>query len=77
MELKDFLASTRIALDIQAANKASLLRMLAARAGETLNVPADIIAVAIEKREELGSTGFGGGVAIPHARLNQIETYRN
>ena len=26
----------------------------------------------LAKREELGSTGMGGGVAIPHARFNQV-----
>jgi nitrogen PTS system EIIA component len=25
------------------------------------------------KREQLGSTGTGGGVAIPHARLHEVE----
>jgi PTS system nitrogen regulatory IIA component len=27
----------------------------------------------LSKREELGSTGVGNGVAIPHARFNQID----
>ena len=73
MEIKDFLAATRVALDIQAADKKSLLNLLAGRAATALNISADVIATALEKREELGSTGFGGGVAIPHARLGEIE----
>ena len=27
----------------------------------------------IEKRDELGSTGIGGGVSIPHARLREVK----
>ena len=72
MELKDIVASTRVALDVQAAGKTDLIQLLADRAAEALNMSAETIAAAVAKREELGSTGFGGGVAIPHARLSQI-----
>ena len=73
MEIKDFLISTRVALDIQSADKKSLLRMLATRAAAVLRVSADAVSAALEKREEIGSTGFGGGVSIPHARLREVE----
>jgi PTS system nitrogen regulatory IIA component len=33
----------------------------------------DIVAAAVE-RERLGSTGVGNGVALPHARLDGVET---
>ena len=38
----------------------------------TLGLPADEISDALFKREALGSTGTGGGVAIPHARLPAV-----
>jgi PTS system nitrogen regulatory IIA component len=31
------------------------------------------VANEIEKRDELGSTGIGAGVSIPHARFREIE----
>jgi PTS system nitrogen regulatory IIA component len=31
-----------------------------------------VIAQEIERREELGSTGIGGGVSMPHARFREI-----
>ena len=37
-----------------------------------LNVEDDIVFSALLKREELGSTGVGNGVAIPHVRLEQV-----
>ena len=36
-------------------------------------MPADAVANEIEKRDELGSTGIGGGVSIPHARLREVK----
>ena len=45
---------------------------LANRAGKVLGMPPDRILTELLKREDLGSTGLGGGVAIPHARLAQV-----
>ena len=51
-----------------------VLHDLAHRAAHTLNVRDDIVFNALLKREELGSTGVGNGVAIPHVRLEQVKT---
>lgn len=72
MKIKDFLSPSNVALDVQAADKASLLKELAARAASALNLPADAVAAEIERRDELGSTGLGGGISIPHARFRQL-----
>ena len=69
MEIKDFLAPSRRLVDVRASDKARLLQELARRAAAVLDLDADAVAGALLKREELGSTGTGGGVAIPHARL--------
>ena len=37
-----------------------------------LHLPVEEISAALLKREALGSTGTGGGVAIPHARVPGI-----
>jgi PTS system nitrogen regulatory IIA component len=42
---------------------------LARVAASALQLPAELIATELNKREELGSTGMGNGVAIPHARF--------
>jgi PTS system nitrogen regulatory IIA component len=73
MEIKDFLSAADVAINVRAGDKAALLRKLAARAASALNLPADAVAQAIEQRDELGSTGLGNGVAIPHARFREVE----
>jgi PTS system nitrogen regulatory IIA component len=72
MEIKDFLPPTSLALDMRVMNKKDLLRALAAKLAPTLNLSTDYVASTLERRDELGSTGFGGGVAIPHARLPEV-----
>ena len=73
MNIKDFLSPESVVADLHASDKASLLRELARRAAGGLGIAADTIASALLKREELGSTGTGGGVAIPHARMLEVK----
>jgi PTS system nitrogen regulatory IIA component len=73
MKIKDFLSAADVAINVRAADKATLLKELASRAAAAVNLPADMVVAEIEKRDELGSTGIGRGVAIPHARLREIK----
>jgi PTS system nitrogen regulatory IIA component len=73
MEIKDFLARAQAVVDVRASDKAALLQELARRAAAALDLSADDIASALLKREALGSTGTGSGVAVPHARLSGID----
>lgn len=54
-------------LDLDVGSKTDLLKALAEKAGQHLNVAAKDIFAALTSRERLGSTGIGEGVAIPHA----------
>jgi PTS system nitrogen regulatory IIA component len=73
MRIKDFLAASDVAIDFRASDKVGLLKELAARAASALDLSADAVANEIEKRDELGSTGIGGGVSIPHARFREVK----
>jgi PTS system nitrogen regulatory IIA component len=73
MKIKDFLYPTSVVIDLAAADKARVLGELARRAAQALGLSTDAVEEAVEKRDELGSTGIGGGVAIPHARLREIK----
>ena len=58
------------AVDVIAVDsKAAILERLAARFADVYGLDATLVLERIEEREKLGSTGFGRGVAIPHARL--------
>ena len=72
MDIKDFLSPADVFLDVRAADKARLLQDISKRAAATLELDAALVADAILKREALGSTGVGGGVAIPHARIAEM-----
>jgi nitrogen PTS system EIIA component len=72
MEIKEFLSPGDTLVDVRASDKTRLLQQLAHRAAASLNLAAEQISAEILKREELGSTGTGGGVAIPHARIQGL-----
>jgi nitrogen PTS system EIIA component len=72
MDIKDFLSPADAQVDVRVSDKARLLRELANRAANSLSLPADRILSEPLKREKLGSTGTGGGIAIPHARISGL-----
>lgn len=73
MKTSDFLSPTNVTTDAALADKQKLLEELARKAAAAVDVPSDRILSELLKRETLGSTGVGGGVAIPHARLPEID----
>jgi nitrogen PTS system EIIA component len=73
MEIKEFLLPTDTLVKARGTDKARLLQELAARAAAALNLDANLVRMALLKREDLGSTGTGGGVAIPHARIADLK----
>ncbi|WP_066557992.1 PTS sugar transporter subunit IIA [Croceicoccus bisphenolivorans] len=52
-----------------ALSKNEVLSALAERFARVYDLDASLVLDALEERERLGSTGFGRGVAIPHARI--------
>jgi len=73
MNIKTFLSSSNVLLDLRARDKMAVLDELSSRAAGVLDLPAELIALEIERREELGSTGIGGGVSMPHARFREVK----
>ncbi|WP_338446815.1 PTS sugar transporter subunit IIA [Pelagerythrobacter marensis] len=55
-----------------ASSKAGVLADLAGCFEHAYGFAAADVLEALEEREKLGSTGFGRGVAIPHARLAHV-----
>jgi nitrogen PTS system EIIA component len=73
MNIADFLSSNDVMIDVAAPDKQKLLSALARKAGSLVDVQPQQVLAELEKREELGSTGVGGGVALPHARFQQVK----
>lgn len=63
------LSDNHVVLKLRAATKVALLADLARRAGALTGLPVAILQAALTAREALGSTGFGAGIAVPHARI--------
>jgi PTS system nitrogen regulatory IIA component len=77
MKLSDFLSPETIESSLQARNGAEALAELAGLLFRAGHVPEDTDLVQILKnREELGSTGLGDGVAIPHVYLKSLSAPR-
>lgn len=73
MKISDLLSPTDVMLDVRATSKRALLQEFGARAATNLGLPVDQVAPLLLKREDLGSTGIGKGVAIPHVRLPGVQ----
>lgn len=73
MNIKTFLSPSDVLADLRARDKVAVLGELSSRAAAVLKLPAEVIAHEIERREELGSTGIGGGVSMPHARFREVK----
>jgi nitrogen PTS system EIIA component len=73
MKVSDFLSSADVMIEAAFADKPKLLEELARRAAPVVNLQPALILAELQKREQLGSTGMGGGVAIPHARIHQLQ----
>ncbi len=54
---------------IDEADKPEILERLSQIFAQSWNLDAGQVLEQLEERERLGSTGFGRGVAIPHARI--------
>ncbi|HEY0411875.1 MAG TPA: PTS sugar transporter subunit IIA [Allosphingosinicella sp.] len=72
-DLSDLLTVDRIDEDLAAANKKGLFQQLAAAAARRTGLPVKTIVSALSEREKIGSTGFGGGVAIPHGKIGGLD----
>lgn len=63
------LGAGAVRVGLPAATKKALFGQLGGIAATALELDGDLVAESLAARERLGSTGFGGGVAIPHAKL--------
>ena len=73
MHLSDFLDFEAIKTSLPGGSKKALLQQLANLAGQRLELDPAAILSSLSEREQLGSTGFGQGVAIPHGKIEGLK----
>ncbi|MDQ1316936.1 MAG: nitrogen system component [Candidatus Poribacteria bacterium] len=74
MKLMDFLISEAIEPNMKSMNKTDAIKELAAMLKTTGTIADDeIVARVVLEREELGSTGIGEGIAVPHGKSDVVD----
>ncbi|TWU20560.1 PTS system mannose-specific EIIBCA component [Novipirellula galeiformis] len=76
MKFADFISTKAIRADLKAVSKEEVIQELVQSLLDSGQIDADQqqdIISAIMKREELGSTGIGRGVAVPHTKHPSVQ----
>lgn len=73
MTITNYLHLEDILLDVDIASKPELLDAIGRHMELTHALPRESVSLALSRREQLGSTGLGQGVAIPHARVKNLD----
>lgn len=76
MKFSDFINSDAICAELKAQTKQEVIEELVQSLLDSGQIQADQrddIVTSIMKREELGSTGIGRGVAVPHTKHPSVE----
>ena len=76
MKLNDIITEEVIVCDLKATGKDGLLKELVGvlvKAGRIKKGSDKDVLGALMEREELGSTGIGKGIAVPHARHDSVK----
>ena len=72
MDLSDLVTPDAILPSLKANSKKQVLQAIAEKAAALTGVEERDIFETLVKREKLGSTGVGGGIAIPHGKLGKL-----
>ncbi|WP_196260077.1 PTS sugar transporter subunit IIA [Pelagibacterium limicola] len=72
MELADIVSRDAIVPCAKVASKRQLIQLLAEKASELVGIDSTVIFETLVHREQLGSTGLGNGIAIPHGKIKGL-----
>ncbi|OGR12589.1 MAG: PTS fructose transporter subunit IIA [Desulfobacterales bacterium RIFOXYA12_FULL_46_15] len=76
MKISQLLNKNTIVADLKASDKKGVIDELSVAVSTTTSASAKNIAMVLMEREQLGSTGIGGGIAIPHGKLDTVKSIR-
>ena len=72
MDLNKFFSEDSILMNCQSRSKKNVLELISQIASGISETSEDIIFQKLYEREKLGTTAFGNGIAIPHARIDDL-----
>ncbi len=73
MKISEMMTEDSVMLGIKAGTKRQLLQEMADKAAALTGADSRSIFDTLLERENLGSTGFGSGTALPHGRFNGLK----
>ncbi len=73
MNISAILSEESIFLGVSAGSKRDFLQEVSRRISEITGLDALTVFDSLLERENLGSTGFGGGTALPHSRFTGLD----
>ncbi len=76
MNIQSIFSLDSILINIESKSKKNILELISEKLSLGNDKQKDQIFDALYEREKLGTTAFGQGIAIPHARISDIESPR-
>ncbi len=73
MKLSEIMSEKSIFFGLKSNSKRQLLQDMASKAAEITGINERTIFDTVLERENLGSTGFGEGTALPHGRFEGLD----
>jgi nitrogen PTS system EIIA component len=71
--IAEFLPVEDIVLDVDVATKGQLMDEIGRHMQRVHAMAPESVALSLSHREQIGSTGLGEGVALPHARVKNLD----
>jgi nitrogen PTS system EIIA component len=72
----ELLSADDIVLDLEVSCKDQLIEQVSRHMQRVHGLPHHLVAVSLFRRERIASTALGEGVAIPHARVKELDQIR-
>ncbi|MGB7203852.1 MAG: PTS IIA-like nitrogen regulatory protein PtsN [Anderseniella sp.] len=73
MQLSQIISSDAVLPNMKATGKRQLLQELSSEAARVSGLDSQLIFETLLRREKLGSTGLGQGIAIPHGKFAALD----
>lgn len=73
MQLSQIISSDAVLPNMKATGKRQLLQELSSEAANVSGLDSQLIFETLLRREKLGSTGLGQGIAIPHGKFAALD----